>query len=68
MKAGVRNQFDGEIIGIKAGTVMAQVTVQHGDGQIVSVMTMDSLEEAGLKVGDNVKALFKAIHVVLVKE
>lgn len=68
MKAGVRNQFEGEIVDIKAGTVMAQVTVQHGDGQIVSVMTRDSLEEAGLRVGDNVKALFKAIHVVLIKE
>lgn len=68
MKAGVRNQFEGEIVDIKSGTVMAQVTVQYGDGQIVSVMTRDSLEEAGLKVGDNVKALFKAINVVLIKE
>jgi len=68
MKAGVRNQFGGEIVDIKLGSVMAQVTVRHGEGHIVSVMTRDSVEEAGLKIGDNVKALFKAIHVVLVKE
>ncbi|MBC7076374.1 MAG: TOBE domain-containing protein [Syntrophomonadaceae bacterium] len=67
MKAGVRNRFNGTIKDIKKGTVMSQVTVQVGDNEITSVMTNESLEDAGFRVGDNVTALTKAINVVLVK-
>ena len=67
MKAGVRNQFTGEIIEIKKGTVMAEVVVKSGDNEITSVMTLDSVNEAGFKVGQKVTALVKAVNVVLVK-
>ena len=67
MKAGVRNQFSGEIIEIKKGTVMAEVIVKAGDHEVTSVMTLDSLNEVGFKAGDQVSALVKAINVVLVK-
>ncbi|WP_054698115.1 TOBE domain-containing protein [Syntrophomonas palmitatica] len=68
MKAAVRNQLSGKVVDIKMGTVMAQVTVQAGDALVSSVMTRDSLEETGLKVGDQVTALFKAVNVVIAKE
>jgi molybdate transport system regulatory protein len=67
MKAGVRNQFAGEIIEIKKGTVMAEVIVKAGDHEVTSVMTLDSLADAGFKVGNKVTALVKAVNVVLVK-
>ncbi|HNX28342.1 MAG TPA: TOBE domain-containing protein [Syntrophomonadaceae bacterium] len=67
MKAGVRNQFAGEIIEIKQGTLMAEVIVQAGEHVVTSVMTIDSLKEAGFKVGSKVTALIKAVNVVLVK-
>jgi len=38
-----------------------------GDTEVASVMTRESLEEAGFKQGDNVTALIKAINVVMVK-
>ncbi|MBI2808535.1 MAG: TOBE domain-containing protein [Planctomycetes bacterium] len=33
-----------------------------------SVTTLDSLEELGLKKGDNVRVVVKAVNVMLVKE
>ena len=67
LKAGVRNQFLGKVTEIKKGNVMAEVVVQAGDHEVTSVMTIDSLNEAGFKEGDQVNALVKAINVVLLK-
>jgi molybdate transport system regulatory protein len=67
MQAGVRNKLVGKIAEIKAGDVMAQVTAKVGDNEITSVMTTESLQEAGFKEGDTVTALIKAINVVFVK-
>jgi molybdopterin-binding protein len=38
-----------------------------GDTEIASVMTRESLEEAGFSQGDSITALIKAINVVFVK-
>lgn len=67
MQAGVRNNLTGKIIEIKQGDIMSEIIVQVGDNQITSVMTTDSLREAGFQVGDTATALIKAINVVLVK-
>ena len=39
-----------------------------GGAQMESVMTIDSLEEMGLKVGDKVRVAVKAVNVLLIKE
>lgn len=67
MDVGVRNQLTGTIKNIKSGDVMSQVTLSVGDYEVTSVMTTDSLNEAGFKEGDTATALIKAINVVLVK-
>lgn len=67
MEAGVRNQLTGLITEIKRGDVMSQVTIKIGDYQVTSVMTTESLDEAGFNIGDSATALIKAINVVLVK-
>ncbi len=67
MKAGVRNQLTGKVTEIITGNVMSQVAVKVGDYEITSVMTKESLTEAGFKEGDTVTALIKAVNVVLVK-
>jgi molybdopterin-binding protein len=38
-----------------------------GDTEIASVMTRESLMEAGFATGDSVTALVKAVNVVFVK-
>jgi molybdate transport system regulatory protein len=69
MKAGARNQLVGEVTEIKRGTVMAQVKFTvAGAVQMSSVMTLESLDDLGLAVGDQVKAYVKAVSVLLTKE
>ncbi|MBI4564575.1 MAG: TOBE domain-containing protein [Planctomycetes bacterium] len=69
MKYGARNKMEGTVTLIKKGTLMCSVTVQvPGPSEVSSVMTLDSLEELGLKKGDKVRAIVKAIHVLLVKD
>lgn len=69
MKYGVRNSFKGTVKEIKKGTVMCEVVVEISPTTtITSVMTLDSLNDLNLKVGDTVVALTKAINVILLKE
>jgi len=69
MKYGARNQLTGKIEKIKRGEVMCQVKLNvSADAVMNSVMTMESLEDLGIKEGDSVKIVVKAINVLLVKE
>jgi len=69
MQIGARNRIEGEVTDIKLGTVMCQVRVRiTGGAEMESVMTMDSLTDMGLKVGDKVKVAVKAVNVLLIKE
>lgn len=69
MKIGARNKLEGKVIDVKRGTVMAQVRVEVAPGaQMESVMTLDSLDELGIKVGDKVRVAVKAVNVLLIKE
>ena len=69
MKYGARNQLSGKVVEIKRGTIMGQVKFKTAPGSyMTSVMTLDSLDDMKLKVGDSVKAVFKAINVLLIKE
>jgi molybdate transport system regulatory protein len=69
MQVGARNRIEGEVTDVKLGTVMCQVKVRIvGDAEMESVMTIDSLNEMGLKVGDKVKVAVKAVNVLLIKD
>lgn len=69
MKYGARNKLEGKVVDIKKGTLMCQVTVGlPGDMTISSVMTLDSLKELGIKKGDKVRAVVKAVNVLLVRD
>jgi len=69
MKYGARNQITGTVTSIKKGDVMGQVSLEiPAMSKMGSVMTVDSLNELDLKVGDKVKVIVKAISVLLVKE
>ncbi|MCP4584218.1 MAG: molybdenum-binding protein [candidate division Zixibacteria bacterium] len=69
MKFGARNQLAGKVVNIKKGDVMCQVRLDVADGATMnSVMTMESLTDLGIKEGDTVKVVVKAINVLLVKD
>jgi molybdopterin-binding protein len=68
MEIGARNRFDGEVVEIKRGSVMCQVRVKVAGGAVMeSVMTLDSANDMGLKVGDKVRVAVKAVNVLLLK-
>ncbi|MBM3996588.1 MAG: molybdenum-binding protein [Planctomycetes bacterium] len=69
MKIGARNRLDGKVIEIKRGTVMCQVKVRiTGGATMESVMTLDSLDELGIKKGDKVRLAVKAVNVIGIKD
>jgi molybdopterin-binding protein len=69
MKIGARNRLEGEVTEIKRGGVMCQVKVKIAGGAFMeSVMTIDSLDELGIKQGDKVRVAVKAVNVMLIKE
>jgi molybdopterin-binding protein len=70
MKHGARNDLPAEVTAIKRGAVMCQVDVKlvGTDYKMSSVMTLESLDNMGLKVGDRVGVLAKAVNVLLVRD
>ncbi len=68
MKYGARNQIRAKVTSVKKGDGMSlvkfDVTSPHEMG---SVLTTESVAELGLKKGDEVLLVVKAIHVLPVK-
>lgn len=68
MKVGARNQIVGEVTEIKKGDVMCHMKLKVPASQMSSVMTNESLEELGVKPGDKVRILVKAVNVLVIKD
>ena len=69
MKYGARNKITATVTAIKSDQIMSLVKFDvKGPAQMASVLTTESLQELGLKIGDNVQLIVKAIHVLPVKE
>ncbi len=68
MEISARNKIKGSITDIKLGTVMAKVKINIGNGNVISsVVTIDSITDLGLKVGDSVYAIIKSTEVIIGK-
>ena len=68
MKVGARNRIVGKVVEIKKGSIMGQVKLTiTSEASLSSVMTLDSIKELGLKKGDQVEVIVKAVNVLLVK-
>jgi molybdopterin-binding protein len=66
MELSARNQFKGRVTSITRGGVVAEVTVDIGNGQqIVSVVTNGSVDRLNLREGSEVTAIIKATEVLL---
>ncbi len=69
MEYGARNKVEGNVVEIKKGTLMCQVSVKvPAEIVLTSVMTLDSLAELGISEGDKVKVIAKAVNVLLARE
>lgn len=68
MKVGARNRIIGKVTEIKKGGVMCLVKVHiPASSRMASVMTLESLKELGIKKGDKVEVVIKAVNVLLMK-
>jgi molybdopterin-binding protein len=62
-----RNQFKGIVKSVKLGNVAAEVVIQVGELEVVSMITRGSAESLNLKPGDEVKAVIKSTEVLIDK-
>jgi len=67
MKISGRNKLQGIVKEIVKGSVMAKVVVDYQGEEIVATITVDSIDDLGLKVGDEVTALIKSTEVMILK-
>lgn len=65
MALSARNQFPGKILSIKVGAVMAEVVIDIGGHQIVSLISASSAKRLKLKKGGAATAIIKATEVIL---
>jgi molybdopterin-binding protein len=68
MKVGARNRIVGTVTSITKGKLMCLVKVEvPARSRMASVMTIESLKELGLRKGDRVEVVVKAVNVLLIK-
>src|ERR1700733_9809685 len=68
MKVGARNRIIGKVKDIKKGGVMCLVKLGiPASSTMASVMTLESLKELGIKKGDKVEVIVKAVNVLVMK-
>jgi len=68
MKVGARNRIIGKVANIKKGSLMCLVKVEvPAPSHMASVMTLESLDDLGIKQGDEVEVVVKAVNVLLIK-
>ena len=68
MKVGARNRIIGKVTDIQKGKVMCLVKVSiPAASRMASVMTLESLKELGVRKGDKVEVVVKAVNVLLMK-
>lgn len=65
MQLSARNQLTGTVTKIKAGAVMAEVTVQVEPGEVTAAITEASRDRLHLKEGDEVSVIIKATEVII---
>ncbi|HEX7395780.1 MAG TPA: molybdopterin-binding protein [Anaerolineaceae bacterium] len=66
MKLSARNILKGKVVKIVRGAVNAEVTIQlPGGEQVVSIITIGSVESLGLKEGKEAYAVIKASSVMI---
>lgn len=66
MQLSARNQLPGTVVSVRRGAVMAEVVVRlDGGAEIVSVITVGSVDSLGIAEGKRVVAVIKSTEVML---
>lgn len=66
MKLSARNTLKGKIIEINRGIVTAKIKLDIGGGNIITaVISIDSVDELDMKVGDMASAIIKSTEIII---
>ncbi len=65
MKLSARNKLDGAVTSIHKGEAIANVTLDVGGQRLVASITVEAVDELGLKEGTAVSAIIKASDVIV---
>jgi len=66
MKLSARNALKGTVKHVQPGAVNAEITIELAGGhQLVSIITMKSMQDLGLAPGKSVYAVIKASNVMV---
>jgi molybdopterin-binding protein len=66
MKLSARNVLKGQVVEVKKGAVAAQVRIDIGGGNVLtSMVTVDAVEDLGIKQGDQISVVIKSTEVML---
>ncbi|MFC6726963.1 molybdopterin-binding protein [Halobium palmae] len=69
MSLSARNRLQGTVTNVETEGLMAEVTVELGDGQeVTAIITSGSVDRLGLAEGDEVSAVVKATEVMVETE
>jgi len=65
MKLSARNQLSGTVKGINKGEAIANVVLEVAGQRLVASITVEAVDELGLREGAQVTAIIKASDVIL---
>jgi molybdopterin-binding protein len=66
MNISARNQLKGKVVGLKKGVITAEVVVEiAGGNKITSIISLDSVEDLGIKEGAEITAIVKSTDVMI---
>lgn len=67
MKISGRNKLEATVKEVVKGGVMAKVVMDFKGTELVATITVDSVDDLGLKAGDKVTALVKSTEMMVMK-
>jgi molybdopterin-binding protein len=66
MKLSARNVFPGKVLAVTRGQTTAHVKIEVAPGIVItSSITVESVDDLGLKVGDQAYAIIKSSEVIV---
>lgn len=68
MELSARNQLRGTITSVRTDGLMAEVLIDVGGQEVVSVITRSSAERLGLAAGQPIVVIIKSTEVLLARE
>ena len=69
MKLSTRNVLKGRVVKVVRGATTAHVKIDLGGGSVVTAsITVEAVDELGLREGDSAYAVIKASDVIVAKE